>query len=58
MIFIQLLYFLMLKISFDCRLMELAAAESHNNEDDVRDDDADYYRTEVGADSERGCRGN
>lgn len=36
------------------RLMELAAAESQNNDQDMEeDDDADYYRQEVGAEPEK-----
>lgn len=35
--------------------MELAAAESQNNQDmDIEDNDAEYYRQEVGAEPEHG----
>lgn len=42
-------------MKFVFRLMELAAAESQNNDQDMEeDDDADYYRQEVGAEPEKG----
>lgn len=46
-------------MNFVFRLMELAAAESQNNDQDMEeDDDADYYRQEVGAEPEKGTAKN